>query len=93
MRKDRPGPLVIVHCWDMNGEGGWSDGWKPTGKLTHVSEVGWMVEKTKTHVTLVRGITDTHDTEARGSGAPVTIPRSTIRLIQRLAEPRAKVDW
>ncbi len=89
-RDDRPGPLVCVYWVDATADAAWDDTWQPRGKTAHCISVGWLVEDTEHHVTLVRDMADAHDKEARISGGRATIPRAWIEEIVRQAERRPK---
>ncbi len=87
-RRDRPGPLCVLHLVDMNGEAGWEASWSPSGELTDVVECGWLVSQNQHMVVLVRGLTDPANAETRGTGAVLRVPSSCVRLIQYVYEPR-----
>jgi hypothetical protein len=89
-RTDRPGPLVAVYWQDATAASHWEDEWKPGGKTALCISVGWLVEDTEQHITLVRDVADAHDAESRISGGKAVIPKAWVCEVVKQAERRPK---
>lgn len=89
-RDDRPGPLVAVYWVDATASSEWDGEWRPAGGTAQCVSVGWVVEDTEHHITLVRDIADAHDKDNRISGGKATIPRAWVQHVVKQAERRPK---
>jgi hypothetical protein len=75
--------LVVVHWQDIHESPGWGDDWLHEGALLDCREVGWVVHQDRHKITLARGLCDP-ESKDRATGSYVTIPMSSVTLIQRL---------